>query len=77
MVRNNIKILWGCPKCRKEYGPSDIPTKYECFCKKVVNPKFEPFLIPHSCGETCGKNLKPFCGHGCVLLCHPGKYYFF
>ncbi|KAF5270987.1 hypothetical protein FQR65_LT05337 [Abscondita terminalis] len=71
-VKNNLKVVWDCPKCRQHYDSSDIPDKYLCFCKKTVNPTFQPLLIPHSCGETCHKDLKPFCGHKCLLLCHPG-----
>ncbi|KAI4470848.1 nuclear transcription factor x-box binding 1 nfx1 [Holotrichia oblita] len=68
----NINIAWCCPKCRKEYNQKDIPTDYRCFCKKAVNPAYQYLLIPHSCGNTCRKELKPLCGHECVLLCHPG-----
>lgn len=49
-----------------------IPKHYTCFCSKELNPQNHPWLIPHSCGDTCGKALKPDCGHKCVLLCHPG-----
>lgn len=65
-------IPWHCPKCRTEYQQKDCPTKYICFCGKEANPKFDPWLVPHSCGQTCGRNLKPECGHTCLLLCHPG-----
>ncbi|KAK8747304.1 hypothetical protein OTU49_016736 [Cherax quadricarinatus] len=65
-------LKWCCPKCRNEYTQSIIPTKYLCFCGKKVDPQFDPWLIPHSCGETCMKKLRPFCGHTCLLLCHPG-----
>lgn len=61
------------PKCRTEYQQKDCPTKYICFCGKEANPKFDPWLVPHSCGQTCGRNLKPECGHTCLLLCHPGE----
>lgn len=66
-------MKWSCPKCRFDYEPKDVPSEYLCFCKKTINPVFQPLLIPHSCGTICGKQLKPFCGHECVLLCHPGK----
>ncbi|KAL1517103.1 hypothetical protein ABEB36_000911 [Hypothenemus hampei] len=65
-------LSWCCPKCRFKYLPQEYPTKYQCFCGKVENPRYEPFLVPHSCGEICHKNLKPLCGHKCLLLCHPG-----
>lgn len=67
-----ITLTWGCPKCRYEYNPDDIPDQYKCYCGRVVNPSYEPLIAPHSCGETCRKPLKPICGHTCVLLCHPG-----
>ncbi|XP_064636261.1 NF-X1-type zinc finger protein NFXL1-like [Lineus longissimus] len=68
----NRDLPWFCPKCRNQYEQSECPTKYMCFCGKLCEPKFDPWLPPHSCGETCGKALKPSCGHSCVLPCHPG-----
>ncbi|XP_049546013.1 NF-X1-type zinc finger protein NFXL1 [Anopheles darlingi] len=67
-----LSVHWDCPKCRQEYEPVDIPRHYECFCGKEQDPAQHPWLIPHSCGEPCGKQLKPTCGHHCRLLCHPG-----
>ncbi|XP_022903190.1 NF-X1-type zinc finger protein NFXL1 [Onthophagus taurus] len=72
IITKQIKLVWCCPKCRREYLPEDTPTHYTCFCTKTINPKFQSLLIPHSCGEKCGKQLKPICGHECLLLCHPG-----
>lgn len=66
------RLCWCCPKCRTEYVPDQYPTKYVCFCGKTENPKYQPFLVPHSCGEICRKDLIPICGHKCLLLCHPG-----
>ncbi len=66
------KLLWGCPKCRHPHSPAQIPDKYECFCAKQRDPEFDPWIVPHSCGETCGRKLKPECGHTCLILCHPG-----
>jgi len=37
-----------------------------------VDPPVDPWLLPHSCGEICNKQLQPECGHLCVSLCHPG-----
>ncbi|KAK9820436.1 hypothetical protein WJX72_010343 [[Myrmecia] bisecta] len=63
---------WACPKCRAEYGSGEVPAEYRCFCGKQKDPKFDPWLAPHSCGDTCGRKLLAGCGHTCVLLCHPG-----
>ncbi|XP_061400668.1 NF-X1-type zinc finger protein NFXL1 [Musca vetustissima] len=65
-------LHWCCPQCRKEFMPEEKPSTYECFCGKEVNPPSQPWLVPHSCGEICGKALQPNCGHKCTLLCHPG-----
>lgn len=67
-----LVLNWYCPQCRTEYAKAEIPTQYLCFCRKEENPESHPWTIPHSCGEVCGKSLKPDCGHKCVLLCHPG-----
>ncbi|KAF9596944.1 hypothetical protein IFM89_014523 [Coptis chinensis] len=64
---------WNCPKCRNEYGKTLIPKLYLCFCGKLENPPSDdPWVLPHSCGEVCGRSLKYDCGHNCLLLCHPG-----
>ena len=60
------------PKCRTEFDRKDTPKRYYCYCRKEIDPQFDPWLIPHSCGQTCGKRLVPECGHICLLLCHPG-----
>ena len=69
---NSIKLNWSCPKCRTLYDEKSIPTRYTCYCEKVVDPTFDPWNIPHSCGDVCGKQLMPECGHKCLILCHPG-----
>ncbi|XP_022200725.2 NF-X1-type zinc finger protein NFXL1 [Nilaparvata lugens] len=66
------KLSWACPKCRNNYSSTEIPKAYFCFCGNVEDPEFHPWLVPHSCGETCNKPLQPSCGHQCLLLCHPG-----
>ncbi|XP_037933957.1 NF-X1-type zinc finger protein NFXL1 [Teleopsis dalmanni] len=65
-------VRWFCPQCREEYEPVERPTVYKCFCGNEENPTYQPFLVPHSCGEICSKQLQPQCGHKCMLLCHPG-----
>lgn len=67
-----IAQVWACPKCRTEYGQDKVPRSYKCFCDKATDPPYQPWAMPHSCGDTCGKPLYPDCGHKCVLLCHPG-----
>eukprot|EP01137_Pigoraptor_chileana_P034715 Opistho-2@27672 len=65
--------VWCCPKCRAEYDiQTHQPSKYVCFCGKAVDPSPDPWLVPHSCGEVCGRALPGGCGHRCLLLCHPG-----
>ena len=63
---------WACPKCRAGYAAADAPAEYRCMCGAEVDPPFDPWLLPHTCGHTCGRALAPDCGHTCVLLCHPG-----
>lgn len=65
-------VPWFCPKCRHEYSQKDCPKQYRCYCGKVIDPAFDPWLVPHSCGQECGRPLRPDCGHTCHLLCHPG-----
>ncbi|MQL88742.1 hypothetical protein Taro_021316 [Colocasia esculenta] len=63
---------WHCPKCRLNYRQDLIPRVYLCYCGKVENPQADPWIVPHSCGEICGRPLRGSCGHECLLLCHPG-----
>ena len=72
IIESKKDLKWGCPKCRATYLEIETPTKYTCYCGKVTDPEFDPWIVPHSCGETCEKNLKPYCGHSCLILCHPG-----
>eukprot|EP00741_Cyanophora_paradoxa_P005247 tig00000865_g5087.t1 len=64
------KAPWLCPNCRWEYTRAEVPTKYTCFCGQVDNPPVDRWLVPHSCGQTCSRDLG--CGHECKLLCHAG-----
>ncbi|KAI8892353.1 hypothetical protein BC833DRAFT_611933 [Globomyces pollinis-pini] len=59
---------WRCPGCQN-ISPS-APREYECFCGKTVNPQFDRYICPHSCGQTCFKSRK--CTHPCTNICHPG-----
>lgn len=74
-VVRSMKIEWCCPKCRHSYTKEEIPRKYYCFCGKLDNPPTHPWLLPHSCGEVCRKQLSTGdnCKHKCLLLCHPGQ----
>lgn len=47
--------------------------RYTCYCGKLQDPPADPWLVPHSCGAVCQRQLKPSCGHTCLLLCHPGN----
>uniref|UniRef100_A0A1D1Z7N7 NF-X1-type zinc finger protein NFXL2 n=1 Tax=Anthurium amnicola TaxID=1678845 RepID=A0A1D1Z7N7_9ARAE len=67
-----LPVDWHCPKCRLNYPHALIPRVYLCFCGKVENPQPDPWIVPHSCGEICGRPLRGNCGHECLLLCHPG-----
>lgn len=60
---------WLCPGCRAE---ANSPPESSCFCSKARNPPFDPYMLPHSCGEECGKLREGNCPHPCVLGCHPG-----
>ncbi|XP_002987702.2 NF-X1-type zinc finger protein NFXL2 [Selaginella moellendorffii] len=62
---------WHCPKCRRDYPQAEIPREYRCYCGKEVDPRSDPWLTPHSCGERCELELG-LCSHTCLLLCHPG-----
>ncbi|CAI8057869.1 NF-X1-type zinc finger protein NFXL1 [Geodia barretti] len=66
------EVLWSCPKCRLEHPMNLFPKTYFCFCGKHTDPPVDLWLLPHTCGEICGKPLQPECGHSCVSLCHPG-----
>ncbi|XP_063679973.1 NF-X1-type zinc finger protein NFXL1-like [Bolinopsis microptera] len=69
----NKDVPWFCPKCREEFSRKQIPTRYYCYCTKKVDPVYDPWIAPHSCGEVCDKPLTSNCGHSCLLLCHPGR----
>ncbi|XP_051138149.1 NF-X1-type zinc finger protein NFXL2 [Andrographis paniculata] len=72
VVPDDNSLVWPCPKCRVDYPKSQTPKYYYCFCGKVQDPPRDPWILPHSCGEICGRSLQHNCGHFCLLLCHPG-----
>ncbi|KAF2076372.1 hypothetical protein CYY_002329 [Polysphondylium violaceum] len=68
---NNSENKWKCPGCRFDH--TEKPKVSTCFCGKVDEPAYNPYYLPHSCGEVCGKyRAKSNCPHSCTMLCHPG-----
>lgn len=63
--------VWTCPHCRSYFPQENFPSKYTCFCGRRENPEFDPYIVPHTCGESCRKTRKK-CPHSCSSLCHPG-----
>lgn len=63
---------WRCPGCQSVYPL--VPREYLCFCRKLRNPEWNrnEGVVPHSCGEVCGRRRGPPCPHSCVELCHAG-----
>lgn len=64
---------WRCPGCQ---GVQDtLPKDYRCFCRKLRNPDWvrNEGLVPHTCGELCGRSRGVGCPHRCAELCHPGR----
>lgn len=78
---------WRCPTC--QHLQKKFPHNYYCFCGKRKDPEPNRYYCPHSCGDTCSRQLKHFdvdekennakdpssmvCPHKCTLQCHPGK----
>lgn len=68
----NIGKQWRCPGCNL---PKDVlPSTYNCWCEKEMDPKVISGLPPHSCGQSCGRDRKfpRACPHPCDELCHAG-----
>jgi transcriptional repressor NF-X1 len=63
---------WRCPGCQTV--ADKIPVEYRCFCRKSINPEWRrnEGLVPHSCGEVCGRKRSEPCLHLCVDICHAG-----
>jgi len=59
---------WRCPGCQSAI--EEVPNKYTCFCGKIENPRFNPYITPHSCTNICGRPRD--CSHPCREQCHPG-----
>jgi transcriptional repressor NF-X1 len=63
---------WRCPACNNPSG--ELPELYTCWCEKETHPEGTRYLPPHSCGQTCGKQLSSpkKCPHTCTAQCHAG-----
>ena len=63
---------WRCPGCN--LAKDSLPSNYNCWCEKEMDPKSTSGIPPHSCGQTCGRpRLVPkACPHPCDLTCHAG-----
>jgi hypothetical protein len=68
---------WTCPHCNYNYTAREesLPI-YNCYCRRFYevqeDKNFNPSLVPHGCGVTCGKEV---CVHvSCRLPCHPGPH---
>lgn len=64
---------WRCPACQSTVPK--VPDRYVCFCGKRINPEWDRYGVPHSCGEMCGRSrgAASLCIHRCNLQCHPGQ----
>ncbi|KAF8252781.1 hypothetical protein K440DRAFT_535857 [Wilcoxina mikolae CBS 423.85] len=63
---------WRCPACN---NPNRVlPDLYTCWCGKDTQPESNRYTPPHSCGQTCGKQLTnpKKCPHSCTAQCHAG-----
>jgi transcriptional repressor NF-X1 len=61
---------WRCPGCN--LPKNELPDRYTCWCAKEIEPRSEPGLPPHSCGQTCAKKRAGSCPHPCDMICHAG-----
>ena len=60
-----------CPHCNFEYK-NEIP-RHTCYCRKIIDPPFNHYNEPNSCGQVCEKFRGRFCRHPCPRICHTGK----
>ncbi|KAI5819526.1 putative fkbp12-associated protein [Pyronema omphalodes] len=63
---------WRCPACNN--ASKELPGGYTCWCGKETQPRGDGYAPPHSCGQTCGKQLESpkKCPHSCTQQCHAG-----
>ena len=64
-------VSWRCPGCQLIHNSSCLPISH-CFCGKMQQPPPRVGILPHSCGEICGRPRSNGCMHPCPLPCHPG-----
>eukprot|EP00116_Pleurobrachia_bachei_P001363 sb/3461625/ len=69
-IREDTPRNWTCPAC--QVPSATLPLRYVCFCEAVINPRYTPLNLPHSCGEKCSR-VRANCKHPCPQFCHPGK----
>uniref|UniRef100_A0A7S3DER7 R3H domain-containing protein n=1 Tax=Palpitomonas bilix TaxID=652834 RepID=A0A7S3DER7_9EUKA len=62
-AKTSAEGTFSCPTCQYLHLSPSM-RKYVCFCGKRENPDDDPSVLPHSCGEVCGKRLKPVAGAG-------------
>lgn len=63
------ELNWRCPGC--QYTMNSAP-EARCFCGKIRDPEFDVYVLPHSCGDPCGRARGYGCPHPCEVRCHPG-----
>ncbi|KNE71183.1 hypothetical protein AMAG_15844 [Allomyces macrogynus ATCC 38327] len=70
--------VWRCPTCNSDL-PRGLPAlaSPRCMCGNAPHPMYPTrLLVPHTCGQRCGKSLGSSddtkCTHSCALACHPG-----
>ncbi|CAH0558067.1 unnamed protein product [Brassicogethes aeneus] len=66
---SKVENHWRCPACQNKYEA--LPKSYRCYCGKSADPRPEPGIVPHGCGDVCLRKGRT-CQHSCTILCHPG-----
>lgn len=61
-----VSRTWRCPNCVLEIE-GGAPTLYHCFCGKAMDPSYNAFITPHSCGDSCGRMRPNGCPHPCSM----------
>lgn len=58
-----VRANWRCPSCQSQYGESEIPRNYWCFCGKMKEPRIGGMTSAHSCGGPCRRQRPEGCNH--------------